>query len=83
MTFYLFRFRTIFFGQLDRGSDLEAKDAEGNTPLLVAAANGQDATIRLLLKSGANITALNRNDHSAIHLAAKRTNCTSLQVPNV
>ena len=59
---------------------MEAKDAEGNTPLLVAAANGQEAIIRILLKSGAKVTAMNRNDQTVFHLAAKRTNCISIKV---
>ena len=72
----------MFFLLNIRGSDMEAKDAEGNTPLLTAALHEQDSIIRILLNSGASIAALNRNDHTAVHLAATKANCTSLKVNN-
>ncbi|CAG1999053.1 unnamed protein product [Fusarium graminearum] len=43
---------------LERGADIEAKDSEyGQTPLLWAAKNGNEAVVNLLLEKGADIEA--------------------------
>jgi ankyrin repeat protein len=43
---------------LGAGAMLEVKDARGQTPLHIAAANGQDAILQLLFVRGANINAI-------------------------
>ena len=57
--------------QLVRGSDLEATDTKGRTPLILAAQNGNAKTVRQLIDSKANIMATDENDWSALHHAAK------------
>lgn len=49
---------------------LEAKDAQGCTPLLRAALTGNDKACKLLLAAGANRHAVNNEGASALHLAA-------------
>ncbi|GLD96402.1 hypothetical protein PINS_up005085 [Pythium insidiosum] len=52
------------------GADLETRDETGNTPLLVASAQGHDACVRFLLQSAANMAVRNDAQDSALHLAA-------------
>jgi ankyrin repeat protein len=54
---------------LDVEVDLEAQDSEGNTPLLVAARDGHQAILAILLDKGANIEAIN-DKGTALILAA-------------
>ena len=39
---------------LDHGADINARDAQGQTPLIVAAASGESVPVRLLLERGAD-----------------------------
>lgn len=55
---------------LDRGADLEARDEEGQTPLIRAASYGQTDIFRLLLQRGANINARDKNGMTALVAAA-------------
>ena len=40
---------------LEKGADVESKDAAGQTPLLRAAENGHEAVVKLLLEKGADV----------------------------
>ena len=40
---------------LEKGADLESKDYRGQTPLLLAANNGQKAMVKLLEKAAKNL----------------------------
>jgi ankyrin repeat protein len=53
---------------LAAGADLEARDAVGNTPLLIAIGDGRLENLKMLLDAGADITAANKNGHGAVHL---------------
>ncbi|KAI1339173.1 hypothetical protein F5Y15DRAFT_80694 [Xylariaceae sp. FL0016] len=57
---------------LDKGADLEVKDHIDRTPLLWAATNGNVELARFLLENGANVTAKNTRDKTALHLVAER-----------
>lgn len=67
---------------LDAGANLEARDKEGHTPLLVACSNaGPDETmIELLVAAGADMTARLPGGESAIVLAKGRTDLRSTAV---
>jgi ankyrin repeat protein len=54
------------------GDDLEARDAQGATALLVAAERGSPAMVRALLSGGADVRAEDANGNTALHLAARR-----------
>jgi ankyrin repeat protein len=55
---------------LDSGADLEARDEEGETPLIRAASYGQTDIFRLLLQRGANLNARDKNGMTALIAAA-------------
>src|SRR6516225_5718565 len=46
--------------QLDGGVDVNARDADGNTPLLLAAVYAGPECVELLLKKGADVNASNK-----------------------
>ncbi len=55
---------------LDSGASVEARDEENSTPLMVAAAHGQDEVFNLLLERGADINATDKYGHTALIAAA-------------
>ena len=55
----------------ERSINLDAKDEEGDTPLIVAARNGKVDYIKALVAKGANINAQNNSNSTALHEAAK------------
>jgi hypothetical protein len=52
---------------LDEGVDVEVKDANGNTPLHVAAQQGLKKIAKLLLRRGAKINTVNLAGNSVLH----------------
>ena len=54
---------------LAKGADLESKDREGRTPLMLAAQYGRTATVRLLLDKGAKADARDAQGWNAFMLA--------------
>ncbi|KAI9858374.1 MAG: hypothetical protein M1813_007478 [Trichoglossum hirsutum] len=58
----------------DHGPDITAKDGNGDTLLLWAAANGQEAVVQLLLNKGAKVTERNGDEATALHHAANTGN---------
>ena len=56
---------------LDRGANIEDKDIDGHTPLLLAAKWGKTETVELLLDRGANIEAKGRYGKTPLLLAAE------------
>lgn len=57
---------------LESGSDVNATDKDGNTPLHRAAANNHIATCKLLLDHGAEINSQNADGVTPLHQAARR-----------
>ena len=49
--------------------DVEAKDSDGNTPLVMASCNGNADEVQLLLESGADEEVRNKKGKSACDLA--------------
>ena len=54
---------------MERGADVEARNNDGNTPLMRAAMNGRVEVLRLLLAFGASTTATNDSRESALACA--------------
>lgn len=55
---------------IDAGSDLNAKDAYGSTPLIVAATFGRTDVARALIDAGADMTITNNEGSTPLHIAA-------------
>ena len=55
---------------LDQGTDTEALDRNGETPLIAAALAGQKGIVELLIDRGAAIGGRNKNGYTALHAAA-------------
>lgn len=51
------------------GTDINQVDADGNRPLHVAAAQGEQVIVRMLLEAGAEIDAPDREGHSPLYVA--------------
>jgi len=59
--------------RIESGTDIEGRNDEGLTPLLVAACNGHAHLAERLLDSGANIESQGGDDHNtALHIAVIR-----------
>lgn len=57
---------------LDKGADVNGRNAVGGTPLMVAAQEAQKDTMLLLLDKGADAKAATKNGKSATDFAVKR-----------
>src|SRR5688500_11310646 len=55
---------------LEKGASPRARDAAGNTPLMLAAAYGDSASLRLLLDRGADVNAANKEGATALMRAS-------------
>lgn len=55
---------------LERGAPVHARDAQGNTPLLLAASYGDATLLRVLLDRGADVNATNASGSTALLRAA-------------
>jgi hypothetical protein len=56
---------------LDRGADIEARDRDGYTPLLIAARNGTTDVLQVLLSRGAAPNARDKRGRTALHWTAE------------
>jgi ankyrin repeat protein/mono/diheme cytochrome c family protein len=56
--------------QLDAGVDVNARDADGNTPLLLTAVYAGPECVELLIKKGADVNAKNKLGATPLHRAA-------------
>lgn len=54
---------------IDRGDDLNARDASGMTPLMISAARDKPAICKLLLNAGANHSLFDRSGRTALDIA--------------
>ncbi|KAA0158500.1 hypothetical protein FNF31_05356 [Cafeteria roenbergensis] len=67
---------------LDRGADLEAKNMDGDTALLLAARNGKVEAMALLLDRGADLEAKNSAGKAAMEwVKAEHLKALVLHVP--
>lgn len=54
-----------------RGADVDARDAEGRTPLFSAVLGGSVGLVGLLLESGADVNARDNDGWTVLHFAAQ------------
>src|SRR5206468_1641703 len=57
---------------LEHGADLEARDSQGDTPLLCAVENGDRTVVKLLLDMGANIETSDNQGNTPLLRATMR-----------
>ena len=65
---------------IDNGADVNARDAEGNTPLILASFYASPTCVALLLENGADANAANKAGVTALHRAATNYEKTRLLV---
>ena len=65
---------------LDRGANIEARNARGATPLIAASTRGNLALVTLLLKQGAEIEAKDRDGNTALHEASFQSHVQCVEV---
>ena len=63
-----------------RGARINRCDKDNYTPLLLAATYGHVPTVELLLQKGADYTAVDKYDKTAIYLAAEENKLAVLEV---
>ncbi|SFD32652.1 ankyrin repeat domain-containing protein [Paracidovorax konjaci] len=63
--------QTLTQNRKDRGA-LDTASNTGRTPLMVAAANGQEAIVKMLRSAGANVAVASHDGTTALHEAARR-----------
>jgi ankyrin repeat protein len=66
-------------GEAKKGVPIDVLDDHGNTPLLLATANGQLKTVQWLRDNGASLTAKNIYGHTALLLAAANGQLEAIQ----
>ncbi len=64
---------------LDHGANIESRDEEAATPLMVAAEHGQRGVVRALLEKGANVAARDKYGNTALIGAA--CECAVVDMP--
>ena len=65
---------------LDNGADKDAENNVRNTPILLAAANGYIAVVKLLLANGADPGVKNKRKETAESLAKARNHTQIVQL---
>jgi ankyrin repeat protein len=68
-------YRKIVELLLERGAPLDAKDANGLTPLSHACRGGYDGVVAMLLKKGADANAVNNAGETALMICAQKKEC--------
>lgn len=63
-----------------RKAPLEKRDRDNYTPLLMAAYSGHAESLDALLKKGADYEAVDKNDKTAVYLAAEEDKLDALKV---
>jgi ankyrin repeat protein len=56
---------------LNKGANVNAKNKDGESPLLVAAAKDLDLIVQVLLENGANVKAKDKDSNTALMLASE------------
>jgi ankyrin repeat protein len=64
---------------LKAGADIDLKEADGDTALIVAARRGDKDCVQFLLEEGADIMVTNNNDENAIQCAAANVDNENLE----
>ena len=79
LLFLIYWFKKSFLFSF-RGANIEARDKDNYTPLLVAVAQGNELSVSALLEHDADIRVKESSDKSAIFIAAQENCVDVLQV---
>lgn len=71
---------THVYGICNRGANLERREKDNCTPLLFAAKHGQVESIETLLQHGSQLSALDKDDKTAIYWATYENKHDALMV---
>jgi ankyrin repeat protein len=66
--------------QLDGGGDVNARDCDGDTALMLAAERGHIELVKVLLKNGADVNAANLNGETALMRAAENDRAAAVKL---
>jgi uncharacterized protein len=66
--------------QLDGGGDVNARDCDGDTALMLAAERGHIELVKVLLKNGADVNAGNLNGETALMRAAENDRAAAVKI---
>ncbi|KAK3607524.1 hypothetical protein CHS0354_025776 [Potamilus streckersoni] len=67
----LFNHTTVVDFLIKKGADVEARDSQNRTPLLLASSKGGWRTVHCLLQNGADINSKEKENRNFLHLAIK------------
>ncbi len=65
---------------ISQGADINEKNRDGQTPLLVALSYGHTSIVKLLIDEGADINAMDKSEKTALHLAAFKGNTEAIEL---
>lgn len=65
---------------LDNGAEIDARDEQGDTPVMVAVGNNNIAMVKLLLEKGADVSLRNKYEETALIQAARSFDSEMLEV---
>lgn len=65
---------------LKRGADIETKDRDDYTPLLLAASEGNAEAVNVLIQSGANLFCMDKEDRTALYWAGLQNHNNVVEV---
>lgn len=69
-----FGFAESFYGSIESGANVNCKDKNDMTPLMLATQNGFYEMVQFLIKKGANVNAVTKNNSTALMIAASTGN---------
>ena len=74
------RVASLKYSRAPRNADIDIKDSENSTPLIIAARNGHVETAAILLKNKADINEVDRDEKTCMMWAAEENRVEVIKV---